>query len=129
MTETNELFERVARMQKDIEELKSAQEDIFFNERDRYKERVNSCLKGSKNNALVYLQLDGIRSVSEIISDLKRDEKPIPSRTFWDAMDRLIHDGLIEKKGKKGKSLIFNKKKWAKTLRIDDYVRSQFNIE
>ena len=129
MTETNELFERVARMQKDIEELKSAQEDIFFNERDLYKERVISCLKISKNNVVVYLQLDGIRSVSEIISDLKRDGEAVPIRTFWDALNRLIHDGLIEKKGKKGKSPIFSKKKWAKTLHIDDYVRAEFKIE
>lgn len=129
MTETNELFERVARMQMDIEDLKSTQDDIFFNQRDTFRQRVISCLKISKNNVIVYLEIDGIRSVSDIVKDLKNSGKPIPIRTFWDAINRLNHDGLIEPKGKNGKSPIFSKKKWAKTLHIDDYVRSQFQIE
>lgn len=126
MVETNELFERVARMQKDIEDLKAGQEDIFFIEKDRYLNRVKTCLETNQNNVITYLEIDGIRSVSEIESDLKKIDKPIAHRTIWNALNRLIKDGLIEKIDQKGKSPVFSKRKWAKTLHIDDYVRSQF---
>jgi hypothetical protein len=129
MSETSELYERVAKMQHDIEDLKEGQEDIFFNQRDLYKTRIKLCLEKNKNNVTLYLAIDGVRSISKIESDLNQSGKRIAHKPLWAASLQLFKDGLILKIGQKRGSPIYAKKKWAKTLQIDDYVKSEFKIE
>lgn len=129
MSETSELYERVAKMQHDIEDLKEGQEDIFFNQIDLYKNRIKSCLGRNKNNVTLYLAIDGVRSISKIESDLNQNGKRIAHKTLWTASIQLFKDGLISKIGQNRGSPIYAKKKWAKTLHIDDYVKTEFKIE
>jgi hypothetical protein len=117
--------ERITKLQKDVEDIKEELEDQWHERRVTYEERVRKTLEGDRNAAVLYLEVDGLRSLREIEVDLGKTENHIPQPTLWRASKRLQKNGLIKKVGVKGKSPIFAKKPWAKALDVDDYVRSK----
>lgn len=120
-----EIHERLTKLQKDVEEIKEEMEDQWHERRSIYEERVRKALEDDKNAALLYLEVDGIRSIREIEIDLKNRGRGIPHATLWRASQRLLKRGLIKKIGMKRGSPIYAKKPWAKVLDMDKYVREE----
>jgi sugar-specific transcriptional regulator TrmB len=119
--------ERIEKLQKDVEEIKEELEDQWHERKAIYEERVAKVLKGDKKRyaAILYLEIDGIRSIKEIERDLINRQNRIPTMSLWRASKKLLKNGLIKKIGVKGKSPIYAKKPWARVLDIDSYVRSK----
>ncbi len=126
MPETPETEAHIAKMQKDIEELKEAMRDNWHERRKSYENRVKRVLEKYPNCATLWLEIDGVRSMDEIEDTLVSEGRKIPHVTLWRYSKRLIEAGLIKKVGVKGRSPVYSKKPWATELRIDDYVRSTF---
>jgi hypothetical protein len=123
MPETPETEDRVAKIQKDVEELKEDLQDSWHLNRERYERMVSDVLKGDPICTTLYLEIDGLRSIIEIEGDLSISGHRVPHPTLWRASQKLMNGGLIRKIGVKFRSPIFAKKSWALALRLDDYVR------
>lgn len=117
--------ERITKLQKDVEEIKEELEDQWHERRSNYEERVIKALEGDKNATVLYLEIDGVRSIREIEKSLATQGNRIPTMSLWRASKRLLKNGLIKKVGVKGKSPIYAKKPWAKALDLDNYVRTK----
>ena len=111
--------ERITKLQKDVEEIKEELEDQWHEKRSNYEDRVRKALEGDKNATVLYLEIDGARSIAEIEKSLTSQGNRIPTMSLWRASKRLLKNGLIKKVGVKGKSPIYAKKPWAKTLDLD----------
>jgi hypothetical protein len=120
-----DVHERLTKLQKDVEEIKEELEDQWHERRASYEERVRKALEGDKNATILYLEIDGIRSIKEIERDLANQQRRIPTMTLWRASQRLLKKGLIKKVGVKGRSPIYAKKPWAKALDMDSYVKTK----
>jgi len=116
--------ERITKLQKDVEDIKEELEDQWHERRSTYEERVNRILAGDRNATVLYLEIDGVRSITEIEKNLASQGNRIPTMSLWRASIKLVKNGLIKKVGVKGKSPIYSKKPWAKALDLDDYVRT-----
>lgn len=117
--------ERITKLQKDVEEIKEELEDQWHERSSNYEDRVRKALEGDKNATVLYLEIDGIRSIKEIERSLATQGNRIPTMSLWRASKRLLKSGLIKKVGVKGKSPIYAKKPWAKALDLDNYVRTK----
>lgn len=117
--------ERITKLQKDVEEIKEELEDQWHEKRSNYEDRVRKALEGGKNATVLYLEIDGVRSIAEIEKSLTSQGSRIPTMSLWRASKRLVKSGLIKKAGVKGKSPIYAKKPWAKALDLDSYVRTK----
>ena len=125
MPETPETHNRITRIQKDIEELRQDQEDSWHLEREKYEKMLRNTLQGNPKATILYLEIDGLRSIMEIDNDLKNRGQRIARMTLWRAEQSLLKGGLVRKVGVKGKSPIYAKKRWAIILHMDDYVRTE----
>jgi hypothetical protein len=125
MPETPESEDRIAKIQKDVEELKDFMHDSFHDKPELYQKRVLDALAGHPACVTLWLEIDGVRSLKEIEEALKLKGLDVPQPTLWRAAKRLSR-GLITKKSIKNKSPIFSKKPWAKELDMDDFVRKTF---
>jgi len=123
----SETHEKIAKLQKDVEEIKEEIEDDWHDRRSQYEERVRKALQGDRNGTTLYLEIDGVRSLVEIERDLARGRQKIPQPSLWRAALRLVRRGLIKKTGTKGKSPVYSKKPWAIALDMDTYVRTKMN--
>ena len=118
--------ERVVKLQKDVEEIKEELEDQWHERRSAYEERVNRTLSGDKNATILYLEIDGRRSMREIEKDLMNRQQRVSTMSLWRASQKLINSGLTRKIGIKANSFVYEKKPWAKALDIDSYVKTKF---
>ncbi|MEM3385993.1 MAG: hypothetical protein QXE78_10765 [Nitrososphaeria archaeon] len=119
-----DIHERLTKLQKDVEEIKEELEDQWHERKDVYIKRVEKVLADNKNVILLYLEIDGVRSLSEIEKCLIDKQKKIPHVSLWRAAQKLLKNGLIKKVGVKGNSPIYAKKPWAKALDLDNYVKT-----
>jgi len=126
MPESPELEARVAKIQKDVEQLRELWKDDFHERRDRYEERVRKVLEKCPNCVTLWLEIDSIHSLQEIENALKQQGRRIPHPSLWRASQRLVKAGLIRKISTKRKSPVYTKKIWATELDIDDFVRKTF---
>jgi len=117
--------ERITKLQKDVEEIKEELEDQWHERRSTYEERVRKALEGYRNATVLYLEIDGVRSIREIEKDLINQKSRIPNASLWRGSKRLRKNGLIKKVGVKGKSPVYARKPWAKVLDLDNYVRTK----
>lgn len=117
--------ERITKLQKDVEDIKEELEDQWHEKRSTYEGRVRKALEGDKHATILYLEIDGVRSIKDIERDLANQQRRIPQKSLWRAAQRLWKKGLIKKVGVKGKSPIYVKKPWAKALDLDSYVRTE----
>jgi hypothetical protein len=119
--------EKIAKLQKDVEEIREELEDDWHDRRSQYEARVRKVLLGDQNCTTLYLEIDGVRSINEIANDLKRQKRRIPQPSLWRASLRLKRGGLVKKTGTKGKSPVYSRKPWAITLDMETYVRTKMN--
>jgi len=124
MPETPETHKRITKIQKDIEELKQDREDAWHLDREKHEELVTRTLSGDNKAIALYLEIDGERSIIEISTALKEQKKRISRMSLWRKEQKLRTSGLIRKIGNKGKSPIYQKKRWALALNMDDYVKT-----
>jgi predicted Zn-dependent protease len=117
--------ERITKLQKDVEDIKEELEDQWHERRAIYEERVRKALEGDENATVLYLEIDGVRSIREIERDLANQQRRIPTMSLWRASQRLLKKGLIKKVGVKSKSPVYAKKPWAKALDLDNYVKTK----
>jgi DNA-binding transcriptional ArsR family regulator len=117
--------ERITKLQKDVEDIKEELEDQWHERRSNYEDRVRKALESDKNAAILYLEIDGVRSITEIEKSLANRGNRIPTMSLWRASMRLLKNGLIKKVRVKGKSPIYAKKPWAKALDLDGYVKTK----
>jgi hypothetical protein len=115
---------RITELQKDVSMIKQELEDQWHERRNVYEERVKKTLTGDKNATILFLEIDGLRSINEIEKELATTNRRIPHKSLWRACSRLKRDGLIVKTDIKGKSLVYSKRPWAMALDIDSYVRT-----
>jgi hypothetical protein len=129
MPESPELEARVAKMQKDLEQVKEFMKDSIHDKPEIYQKRVTDALTGYPACIALFLEVDAQRSLIEIEGSLKTKGKPINHMTLWRAAKRLTNKGLIYKTGVKGVSPIYSKKTWADELRMDDFVREKYGVQ
>jgi hypothetical protein len=128
MSESPEVNNRIAKIQKDVEQLKEFMRDSIHDRPEVFEKRILNALEGHPACVILWLEIDGHRSLMEIEESLKDEGKPIAHATLWRAAKRLSK-GLIYKTGVKGISPVYAKKIWAEELDIDEYVREKFGIE
>jgi biotin operon repressor len=125
MPETSDTAREIINIKRDIREIKQSQEVGMYFNRDKYEKLVSDTLAGNVTRVRVFLEVDGIKSRKEI-QDVIGGTQP----TVWRAIDHLEKNGLIfDLEQTKGGSPIYAKPQWAKTLRIDEYVREHFPIQ
>jgi len=129
MPESPELEARVAKMQKDLEQVKEFMKDSIHDKPEIYQKRVTDALTGYPACIALFLEVDTQRSLIEIEGSLKTKGKPINHMTLWRAAKRLTNKGLIYKIGVKGISPIYSKKTWADELCMDDFVREKYGVQ
>jgi DNA-binding transcriptional ArsR family regulator len=124
MPETSDTAREIINIKRDIREIKQAQEVSLHFNRDKYERLVADTLAGNATRVRVFLEVDGLKSRKEIQEKVGGTQP-----TVWRAIDHLEKNGLIyDLEETKGGSPIYAKPQWAKTLRIDDYVREHFAI-
>jgi hypothetical protein len=129
LPESPELENKVAKMQKDLEQVKEFMKDTIHDDPEKYQRRVMDALTGYIACVSLWLEVDSERSLIEIEAALKTNGKPVNHMTLWRAAKRLSKRGLIYKTGVKGISPVFSKKTWAEELDMDDFVREKFNVQ
>ncbi len=88
---------------------------------DRYLELVSKNLSGKPFVTKVFLAVDGVTSQKEIGENLGAKQPNVST-----AIDYLVGKGLIvSMEQTRDRSPIYGKPRWAKALRIDDYVREK----
>lgn len=124
MPETVDSAKEIVKIRREIQDIKHSQDaDIQLN-REKYLKLINDTLLGHPNRIKIFLEVDGLRSRKEIWDTVR-----ISRSTVWRAIDILESKGLIVKlEETKGGSPIYAKPRWVKTIRIDDYVRSELEI-
>jgi hypothetical protein len=86
---------------------------------ERYRKLIADNLQGKPFVAKVFLAVDDLTSQKEIGEKLKAKPPNIST-----AIDFLVSKGLIvSMEQTRSRSPIYGKPRWAKALRIDDYVR------
>lgn len=124
-----ETASRIAKLEKNVEEIRDALRDNYFDKQEHYINRINVALKKRKNDTILLLYIDGFRSLNEIEKDLTKEGQTIPTTTLWRSSKRLVDNGLISKIGVKGISPIYDVQLWIKLLKIKDYIRRNYNFE
>jgi hypothetical protein len=112
MSETPEMESRVAKLQRDVEEIKEELQDTWHDRRDKYLDLVKKVLEDNPNATRLFLEIDGFRSVKEIEIAITSTGKRIPHVTLWRASKDLEKGGLVKKIGIKDQSPIFTKRPW-----------------
>ena len=122
MPETIDTAKEIVKIKQDIRDVKQSQEaDMHFN-RAKYEEMVSRALSGNSVRIKVFLEIDGVKSRKEIQDSIGEIQS-----TVWRAMDYLESHGLIfALEQTKGGSPVYEKMRWIKTLRLDDYVKRTF---
>ena len=121
MPETPEMHKEIVEIKREIKDIKATQElDIRLN-RDRYIAFVDRVIGNSKERALVFLAINGVRRLKEIA---ERTHLKLPNVSR--AKKVLEREGLIYRLPETG---LYAKPRWVKILHIDEYVRKKFGIE
>ena len=122
MPDISNLYEEVRKIRKELKDVKQAQEDDWWLlHRSRYERLVEDVLACNTLRIKIFLAVDGFRSVIEIENDLQASHT-----TVWRAFKHIEKGGLIYKTSHKLKSPIYEKKRWARVLHIDDYLKTQY---
>jgi len=129
LPETEDLNVKVSKMQKDIEEIKVALREDYYENPDKYKKRLDDVLSKRKESPLLWLQIDGFRSINEIELDLKTNGQEVPHTNIWRASEDMRKAGVVVKIGVKKRSPIYDKKLWAKELDLDTYVKDKYGLK
>ena len=121
MPETVDTAGEIVKIRREIMDVKQSQEADMHLNREKYQKLVDSVLKGRQSRIKIFLEIDGMKSRKEIQVTVSGDQG-----NTWRTMDALESVGLIVKlEETKGGSPIYAKPRWARALRIDDYVREQ----
>lgn len=121
MPETVDTAGEIVKIRREIMDIKQSQEADMHLNREKYQKLVDSVLKGRQSRIKIFLEIDGMKSRKEIQVTVSGDQG-----NTWRTMDALESVGLIVKlEETKGGSPIYAKPRWARALRIDDYVREQ----
>lgn len=124
MPETSDTAREIINIKRDVRELKQAQEVSAHLNREGYIRLVQDALTGNPLRIRVFLEIDGLKSRKEIQAKVGAMQVAV-----WRAFDHLEKNGLIYPlEETKAGSQIYAKHQWVKTLRIDDYVRTNFPI-
>lgn len=118
-------LEKITKLQKDVEQIKEELEDQWHDRRQNYEDRIKKALLKDKNATILFLEIDGKRSMIEIEKYLQNKGMKILHMTLWRASTRLVKAGIIRKIGVQGISPIFAKKPWAIALDMTDYVQTK----
>jgi DNA-binding MarR family transcriptional regulator len=121
MPESIDTAKEIVKIRHEIQDIQQSQEaDMHMNE-EKYKNMVFQHLKGKPFVAKVYLAVDGLISQKEIGIVLKAKQPNVST-----AIDFLVSKGLIVGLDQtKDRSPIYAKPRWAKALRIEDFVRTE----
>jgi len=121
LPETVDTAQEIVKIRREITDIKQSQEaDMHLNE-DKYHKLVSDNLKGKPFIAKVFLAVDGMTSQKEIGEKLNAKGPNVST-----AIDFLVSKGLIVSlEETKNRSPIYIKPRWARALRIDDYVRTE----
>lgn len=119
MPETVDTAGEIVKIRREITDIRQSQEaDMHVNE-ERYRKLVRDSLGGRPFVARVFLAVDDLTSQKEIGEKLKAKQPNVST-----AIDFLVSKGLIvSMEQTKNRSPIYGKPRWAKALRVDDYVR------
>ena len=121
MPETPETHKEIVAIKAEIKDIKATQELNIRLNQDRYLSYVDKVIGNSKERAIVFLAVNGARTLAEISK--KTHIKP-PNVTR--AKKILEKGGLIYKLPDSG---IYAKHRWVQVLNIDEYIRRKFGIE
>ena len=121
MPETPETHKEIVAIKAEIKDIKATQELNIRLNKDRYLSYVYKVIGSSKERALVFLAINGARTLAEV-SKKTRIKPPNVTR----AKKILEKGGLIYKLPDSG---IYAKPRWVQVLNIDEYIRSKFGIE
>jgi DNA-binding MarR family transcriptional regulator len=121
LPETVDTAQEIVKIRREITDIKQSQEaDMHLNE-DKYHKLVSDNLRGKPFIAKVFLSVDGVTSQKEIGEKLIAKGPNVST-----AIDFLVSKGLIVSlEETKNRSPIYIKPRWARALRIDDYVRTE----
>ena len=122
MPETIDTAKEIITIKRDIKDIKQSQEaDMQFKRAD-YEKLVSSVLKGSVIRVKAFLEVNGQKTMKEIQDNIGENQSATSK-----AFDKLEEYGLILKtEESRNRSPIYAKPRWANLLRMDDYVRRNF---
>jgi hypothetical protein len=124
MPETVDTAKEIVKIRRDIQDVKYSQDADMQVNRERYLKLVDDTLAGNPIRIKVFLAVDGLRSRREIQGVVGEIQS-----TVWRAIDLLESKGLINQlEETKSGSPIYAKPRWARTLRIEDYVKDKWKL-
>lgn len=115
--------EELVKIRQKVEDLEAEARDRWHENRPSYVARVERGISNSKFGAVIFLAIDGVKSVTEIIQELH-----IPQKSAWRAFESLRREGLLKPVKAIRGSPVYAKRPWVKELGIDEYVREKFHI-
>jgi predicted transcriptional regulator len=119
MPESLDTAGEIVKIRREITDIRQSQEADMHVNAERYHKLVADNLRGKPFVAKVFLAVDDLTSQKEIGENLKAKQPNVST-----AIDFLVSKGLIvSMEQTKNRSPIYGKPRWARALRIDDYVR------
>lgn len=119
-----ETHKEIVEIKKDIRELRAVQDVEIQHNRQKFIDLLESTLDNDKRAAQVLLEIDGFKSRKDL-----QEVTGLPQRTCWRKVDKLVSKEIITPlEGTKNGSPVYRHARWFKKLRLEEHVRSKFNL-
>lgn len=119
-----ETHKEIVEIKKDIRELRAVQDVEIQHNRQKFIDLLDDTLDNDMKTAQVLLAIDGFRSRKDL-----QDVTNMPQRTCWRKVDKLVSKEIITPlEETKNGSPVYQHSRWFKKLRLEEYVRSKFNL-
>lgn len=120
-----ETHKEIVEIKKDIRELRSVQDVEIQHNRQKFIDLLNETLDNDVRTAKVLLAIDGFKSRKDL-----QEFTDMPQRTCWRKVDKLVSKEIITPlEETKNGSPVYQHSRWFKKLRLEEYVRSKFNLK
>lgn len=118
-----QILSRLGRIEHKVDSMDQTQAFALRADSDKHFKSVKAIFKNSKRRAQIYLAANGSRGVQEIAAHLKMQRQNVgPDLKF------LSDEGMLEIAETFGKKDVWAKKPIDRTLRISQFLRSEFSL-
>jgi hypothetical protein len=118
-----QILNRLSRIEHKVDSMDQTQAFALRAYADRHFESVKAIFKTGKRRAQIYLAADGTRGVQEIAKHIRMQRQNVGPE-----LKKLASEGMLEIVAADGGKDIWGKKPVDRTLRISQFLRSEFAL-
>lgn len=119
-----QILSRLSRIEHKVDSMDQTQAFALRADADKHFKSVEAIFKSGKRRAQIYLAADGVRGVQEIAAHLKMQRQNVGPE-----LKKLASEGMLELVDTAGgKKDIWAKKPVDRTLRISQFLQSEFSL-